>query len=66
MIRWLVKKYDWWLYGQFFKRWVRNPKDGGWTYLMFLWLQRWLKENPLDESVKHATEVFFENCQRRQ
>jgi len=58
----LVNKFDWWIYYTFKRRWEkRTPSYGGFVYLMYLEMQRWLVMNPPGESVMSSTERFYES-----
>jgi hypothetical protein len=62
MVAWLIEKWDWWIYWRFYRSLRRRcERDGGYAYLMELWLREWRSNHPLTPEVEHATERFFES-----
>lgn len=61
--RWLLAKWDWWVYccaTHSFRRLAQT--HGGFTYLMELYLRQWNAANPISPALKMATEAFHESC----
>jgi hypothetical protein len=64
MINKIIEKWDWFIYRRAFHSLKRMSKRmTGFSYLMELHLHEWNKRNPIPESVKNATEMFFRSME---
>jgi len=61
-MNWLIEKWDWWVYRRAYHTLQRMCKrNGGFAYLMELWLREWRKQHPISKELESATEQFFES-----
>lgn len=65
MLNWIVEKWDWWIYARAHHSLRRICKrNGGFAYLLELYLKKWREENPISPELECATEIFFESLER--
>ena len=58
--KYLQRKWDWFIYLQAYKSINRIIENNtGFGYLFKLYIDRWVGEHPISESLKRATETFF-------
>lgn len=58
----IVDWYDFKVYSMAYKSIERMIyKNPGYAYLFYLFLDKWIKNNPPSENVVVATEIFFRN-----
>lgn len=56
----IIEKWDWFIYRRAFHSMRRMAKSNiGFSYLLELHIKKWNERNPIPESVKNATETFF-------
>lgn len=61
-MRWLIEKWDWWIYARAHNTLRRMCKrNGGVAYLLELWLREWRNQNPISKELESATERFYES-----
>ncbi len=62
MIKWIVNKWDWMVYGlavhSIRRICERNP---GLAYLFELWIRDWRLKNPISKEAELATEEFYKS-----
>lgn len=62
MLRWLIRKWDMFVYRLAFKSLERMCEQRvGFAYLTELWLRHWRSKYPLPKEYELATEQFFES-----
>ena len=65
LVRVLVRKWDWWIYGQAYRSLKRMVKDTpGFAYLLELHLRGWNERHPIPDDLRNATERFYEAMER--
>lgn len=56
----IIEKWDWLIYWFAYSSLKRMcERNNGFAYLIRLQLDDWLNKHPLDENLKHTTELFF-------
>ena len=62
----IVEKWDWFIYRRAFHSMKRMAKrNPGFSYLLELHLRGWNERNPIPESLKMATEEFFQSMKNK-
>lgn len=57
----LIDRWDWFIYGQSFYTFERMArKDGGFAYLMYVYMGGYLVDHPPSPRSKKVTEEFYE------
>jgi len=65
LVRALVRKWDWWIYGRSYHSLKRMARDNpGFAYLLELHLHGWNERNPIPEDLRRATERFYEAMEK--
>jgi len=61
MKKWLLNKWDWFVYRHTYNSLNRLFKShAGFCYLLKLHVDKWNNEYPISDSLKHSIETFFE------
>lgn len=66
MKKWLIEKWDWFIYCRFYKvaeRWQYSKPH--WLYFIFLYMQRYQDKTFIKPELKESTEAFFEALEQR-
>lgn len=59
-MKWLLNKWDWWVYRRAYKSFQRLAQSNqGFTYLFELHLREYNKQHEIPESLKRSTELFY-------
>lgn len=57
----IIKAWDWFIYNHALHTFIRmSDRMPGFSYLMELHIRKWNEKNPIPDSLKKATENFFE------
>jgi hypothetical protein len=64
VIKYFVKKFDWWVYWLFYKRW--NNADPAMFYFLKLHMDKYFEQNPISEGIKDSAESFYQTLTERQ
>jgi hypothetical protein len=60
------RKYDWFIYKMAYNSIKRMcEKNPGMAYLMELNIRGWRENHPINDDLKHATEVFYDAMRRQ-